>query len=165
MLAPIPDRFVPYFENPNAHALLIGIADYDDGSSVPSALNNVRLWLSQCARMGIPRENILLLTNPRIPDNILPAGIEQGSPSHANIIECLHRLAVSATGTGGQRGLFVFSGHGALVEGKSVICAQDFDSLDRQRRHRHPGHRQRHRAARRPDQPHLHLRFLPFGPG
>lgn len=119
----------------NGYALLIGVDDYaaydrSEGkppgtSDLRGSLNDVRVWLATCLEIGIPRENIRVLSSPA-PSVAELGGAEGGPATAAAIREGVLWLAEKLKGAAQPVGVLVFSGHGDLTKNDGlVICPSD----------------------------------------
>lgn len=119
----------------SGYALLVGVNDYgaydrSEGnapgtSDLRGSLNDVRAWLATCLEIGIPRENIRVLSSPAA--SMAELGGAQGGPATAAVIrEGVLWLAEKLKGATQPVGLFMFSGHGDLTKNDGlVICPTD----------------------------------------
>jgi Caspase domain len=132
-------------ETKSAFALLIGIQDYraydpSGKSDLLAGAPDAGAFYRACRRLGIPGENIHILTSPRTTIDKFAAAdgnvfIHVGGVGHfgeadnAGIrseLEWLARKLAHAQGDAGAPiGLLSYSGHGALANGELAICPSD----------------------------------------
>lgn len=119
-------------------ALFVGVDDYsafDESigappgtSGLPGSRNDARWFLRVCRQLGIPVENLRILTSPRLAPEDLPGMPESaiGEATESGILAGVAWLAERLSGRDGPPGLFTYSGHGDWKEGEGlVLCPSD----------------------------------------
>ncbi len=128
-----------------AFALLVGVNDYSvyDASrglpagtnDLPAGRNDVGAFYRMCRALGVPHENIHVLTSPKLqpgdvgePGEQIPCGY-LGEATGAEIRKQLAWLADALSHAPGDAdepiGLFTYSGHGDFAGGHLALCPSD----------------------------------------
>ena len=105
----------------NRYALLIGVNQYAKPiQSLRYCVNDMELLADCIQKLGVPKENIILVTDNSSVDRI-PTGavIRRQIENITKLMEDNDQLFVA------------FSGHGALVDGKSYLCPSDTNLKDK----------------------------------
>lgn len=118
-------------------ALFIGVADYSafdasigqpkGTSDLPGARADALAFYRICTGLGIPAENMRILTSPRLDaeKDGVPAEC-LGDATHASILSGIEWLASRLGSSSRPPGLFTYAGHGDCPEGQGlVICPSD----------------------------------------
>jgi hypothetical protein len=119
-------------------ALFIGVEDYRlfdaslgqpaGSSDLPGARADALAFLRICAELGIPAENMRILTSPRL-EPAAAGGVPAeclGDATQASILKGLEWLAERLGSSARPPGLLTYSGHGDWLEGQGlVICPSD----------------------------------------
>lgn len=118
-------------------ALFVGVNDYrafDESmghragtSDLHGSLNDARAFWRVCRELGIPPENLLILTSPPLdPAELGAPASSVGEATEAAIVAGVAWLAAQLGGEGRPPGLLTYSGHGDFVEGVGlVLCPSD----------------------------------------
>ena len=104
----------------NRYALLIGVNQYAKPiQSLRYCVNDMELLADCIQKLGVPKENIILVTDNSSVDR-LPTGavIRRQIENITKLMENNDQLFVA------------FSGHGAMVDGKSYLCPSDTNLKD-----------------------------------
>lgn len=123
---------------PDNCALFIGVEDYSafdaslgqpaGTSDLPGARADAIAFFEVCKDLGIPAENMRILTSPRLDPaalSLLPAAC-LGDATAESILEGTRWLAERLGAAGKPPGLFTYSGHGDWLEGEGlVLCPSD----------------------------------------
>lgn len=133
-----------------AFALLVGVDDYrayDRSKGNPAGTsdlraggNDVLAFYRTCRRLGIPKENIHVLTSPKVPlsklgepgenararkDGIGYLGKATGAEIRAELAWLGKKLARASKGGEAPAGLFTYSGHGDFHGASLALCPSD----------------------------------------
>lgn len=123
-------------------ALFIGVNDYgtfDESQGNPpgtsdlhGSRNDARAFWQVCRELGIPPENMRILTSPALDPADLGATADQvGAATEAAILDAVEWLGEALGGGGRPPGLLTYSGHGDFIDGEGlVLCPSDVTGSD-----------------------------------
>lgn len=123
--------------NIDNRALFIGVNDYrtfDESqhnqpgtSDLHGSRNDAHAFWRVCRELGIPPENLRILTSPALdPEDLGATAAQVGVATEASILEGIEWLGAALGGSGRAPGLLTYSGHGDFVEGEGlVLCPSD----------------------------------------
>lgn len=100
------------------HALIVGINDYGGDDDLKGGVPDARAWVHIALEMGIPGDNITVLSRPQLdashwPDDEQAARIRFGDATYTSLLEASKALAGSMDRTQQSKALVTFSGHGS----------------------------------------------------
>lgn len=119
----------------SGYALLIGIDHYDrlpSSAELPGSRNDVLMWHWFCREhLGIPVENIRMLTSPRLDpskdfgdDTVPPESV--GDAGEASLRDGYAWLLAKMDG-GKNPGLLTYSGHGLIAQGRPALSTASLE--------------------------------------
>lgn len=110
-------------------ALIIGVNDYTHlEGGLKGAVADAMHWYGIARRMGIPGEDITVLTSPVLEAAAVGGDDEAqavtfGLASRAGIVEAAQALAAQMDVAGGSKAMVTFSGHGGWDEARGALLA------------------------------------------
>ena len=115
---------------PARHAVIIGVCDYPLLGTADAAVGadlDAVAWCAIAGAVNYPVNEVSLLRAPPLPAGqqavYLPVN-SQGA-SRSEILAAVSALVNDLRANPGQRGLLVYAGHGALINGELHLCPSD----------------------------------------